>query len=169
MIEYFRMRVSHPDVRARDPARVMGCLALTVDCVASVHVPGADFTQSLRLTSAQGLRASVLVNEPLVLHAERTTGAWVQTESRSLPKDACWIGNPPGKEAEVADNVFWHVQPESIAEFNAQYRQDRTRLVRFPKPGRYRVTGTSTGYCAPDFGGDTIEVEVRSPADSLAK
>jgi hypothetical protein len=35
LLDYFRMHVTHPEVRTRDPARVMGCPAFAFDCVAS--------------------------------------------------------------------------------------------------------------------------------------
>jgi len=126
-----------------------------------VFVPGSTFRESLFVASESGLRASVAVGEPLILHAERISGPWRQISRDSLPAGACWLRSaPPEYEPNVAANVRWEVAPDGSATFNVSPRDDGTRDVRFSEPGQYRVMATSASACGDPYSGDTILVVV---------
>lgn len=127
----------------------------------TVYVPGPSYSESLSVTSEQGVRATLAPDEQLTLHAERRTGPWVAISRDSLDADACWlVSAPPPHEPEVADNVRWLVDPEGDATFNLGLRADRTRQVHFDNPGVYRITAQSASRCFDEFGADTLFVEV---------
>jgi len=126
-----------------------------------VFVPGGSFSQSIQLSTAQGDHATVHVDEPLILHAQRTSGPWVGAHRASLPPNACWLVSPPSSiEPEVAGNLRWFVEPPGPATFNVQLRLDRTREVRFSKPGVYHLSAQSSVWCAEPYTGNTLTVEV---------
>ena len=101
------------------------------------------------------------VNEPLTLHARRTSGPWVQKSRVDVQDEGCWWRSaPPEVEHEVAANVRWLVNPDSIASFNVRFRPDHTREVRFSKPGVYRLTARSSATCNIPGSADSIVVRV---------
>ena len=127
-------------------------------------VPGPAFSESINLATEQGLRATVVAGESLILHASRRSGPWVAVGLETLPEGACWLARVPrDPEFEVADNIRWVVDPSESAKFNLGVRSNRTREVRFSELGLYSITGVSSSWCGEDFGGDTLVVEVVSP------
>jgi hypothetical protein len=126
-----------------------------------VFVPGPGFSQSIRLSTAQGERGIVEVGQPIVLHAQRRSGPWVVAERASLPPDACWlVSAPPELETEVAGSLRWFVEPPGAATFNLELRLDQTRDVRFSAPGTYHLSARSSAWCTEPYGGNTLTVEV---------
>ena len=126
-----------------------------------VFVPGPSFTQSIHVSTARGERATVRVEEPLVLHARRHSGPWVAAERASLPPGSCWlVSPPPDLEAEVAGSLKWLVEPPEAAAFNIELRLDSTREVRFSAPGVYEISAQSSAWCTDPYGGNTLIVEV---------
>jgi len=123
-------------------------LACTPEPPSEVFVPGPGFVQTLRITTEQGDTARVRVDEPLVLHGQRSSGPWVRVEYASLAPDACWLVAPPdATEPEVAGNLRWLVEPEGDAKFNLGLRGDMTRDVAFRRPGVYRLSARSGAWC----------------------
>jgi hypothetical protein len=125
-----------------------------------VFVPGATFSQEVRISSSQGDEPRVTVGQPLVLHAVRKSGPWVPAQRKALAADACWVAQPPGEEAEVSDNLRWIAEPDEAATFNVVYRQDHTREVRFSAPGTYRLRASSSLWCRPGPESNAITVSV---------
>ena len=126
-----------------------------------VFVPGPSFSQSVQLSTAQGERATVRVEEPLILHAQRISGPWVEVARDSLAPDACWLVSPPPElEDEVAGNLRWLVEPPGSVTFNVELRLDFTREVRFSKPGIYQLSAQSSAWCKKPHSGNTVTVEV---------
>jgi hypothetical protein len=138
--------------------------ALAVACSpepSEVFVPGPSFQQSIRLSTAQGENATVRVAQPLVLHAQRSSGPWIKVKRDSLAPDSCWLTSPPADlDAEVAGNLRWVVDPPEGATFNTDLRLDQTREVRFSEPGRYRLSAHSSVWCTEPYAGNTLSVEV---------
>jgi len=97
--------------------------------------------------SASTLRTPVGV--PVVLHAERKTeGSWTRIPSRELKPGQCWVAALPlEREAEVADNIRWIVEPEGAAVFNIDVRPDHTRTVVLSKPGVFTLTPSTSVWC----------------------
>jgi hypothetical protein len=137
---------------------------LTVACSqepSDVFVPGPSFSQSIHLSTAQGERATVRVEQPLVLHAQRNSGPWVAVKRGSLSPDSCWLASPPPDlEPEVAGNLRWLVEPPGAATFNVGLRLDYTREVRFSEPGIYQLSAQSSAWCTEPYSGNTLTVEV---------
>jgi hypothetical protein len=130
-----------------------------------VFVPGPSFSQSIRLATEHGERATVRVEQPLVLHAQRSSGPWVAVARASLPPDACWLVSPPAElEVEVAGNLRWLVEPPGAASFNVELRLDFTREVRFSRPGSYQLSADSQAWCRQPFSDNTLTVEVVDPS-----
>ena len=126
-----------------------------------VYVPGEAFHESLHISTGRGTSPVVGVDEPLTLHARRTSGPWVPRPRADVHGDVCWSRSPPPEvEHEVADNVRWLVNPDSVAVFNIRYRPDRTREVRFSKPGVYSLTAHSSTSCVIPASADTIAIRV---------
>lgn len=111
--------------------------------------------------------AEVDVGKPLILHASRTnTGKWQAVKSSALSAEDCWMSQPPPAfEDAVADNVNWQVTPSDHHSFDISPRQDHARVVRFSKPGIYRIQGYSRAWCAGEreFGSNTVTVNVNQP------
>ena len=143
---------------------VVLAVLLTAACSrepSEVFVPGPSFSQSIRLSTAQGERATVRVEQPLILHAQRTSGPWIAAERASLPPDACWLVSPPADtEPEVAGNLRWLVEPPDSATFNVQLRLDQTREVRFSRPGVYQLSAQSSAWCTQPYDGNNLTVSV---------
>ena len=124
-------------------------------------MPGPSFQQSIHLSTAQGEYATVQVGQPLILHAQRSSGPWIKVKRDSLAPDSCWLTSPPAdREAEVAGNLRWIVDPPGGATFNIDLRLDQTREVRFSVPGRYRLSAHSSVWCTESYAGNTLSVEV---------
>lgn len=101
--------------------------------------------------AASASTLSTRVGDPVVLHAERKTrGSWTRIRSRELKPDQCWVAALPlEREAAVADNLHWVVEPEGAAVFNTDVRPDRTRTVVLSKPGVYKLTPSTSLWCEP--------------------
>jgi hypothetical protein len=129
-------------------------LAGLVACTPDPHrvfVQGTPFRHVVRITTERGDSPSVLVGEPLVLHASRESGPWVEKPRSAAPEDGCWVEVVRPQEAEVAANLDWHVTPAGAATFNVPTLADvgdLTRTVRFSKPGEYRLSATSALPCS---------------------
>ncbi len=141
-----------------------GCLAV-FGCSADppvVYIPGKDLREALQISTGGGTSPVIGVNEPLTLHARRTSGPWVEIRREELQDQPCWQGSIPAEvESEVADNVKWLVRPDSsVAAFNVQYRPDHTREVRFFKPGVYALTAHSNMSCTEAAEVDTLNIKV---------
>lgn len=106
--------------------------------------------QAVELAASASAR-SVGVDEPVVLHAERSTsGSWTRIRSRELKPDQCWMAAlPPQREPAVADNLHWIVEPGGAASFNTDFRPDHTRTVVLSKPGIYTLTPSTAVWCEP--------------------
>lgn len=145
------------------PGSLSACLLL-VACSgepALVFVPGAGFRESLEISTGLGTSPVIRVGEPLILHARRSSGPWVATRSADVQKRQCRLASPPPEvEPEVADNIRWQVDPDSGAVFNVQYREDRTREVRFTRPGAYNLTAHSSISCINPALVDTLVIRV---------
>lgn len=131
-----------------------------------VYVPGETFRESLQISTGLGTAPTIGVNEPLTLRARRTSGPWVQRSRADVPDVKCsWGAAPPEVEHEVADNIRWLVDPDSVAVFNVEFRPDHTREVRFSRPGVYRVTARSSTSCVIPASADTIVIRVISRSE----
>lgn len=125
-----------------------------------VAVPGDGYAESIEVSTAQGDSARVAVGAPLLLHAVRRSGPWIEVDRASLPPEACWWRSAPDAvEGEVAGNLRWFAEPAGDAEFGG-FRADLTRDVRFSAPGRYLLWAQSSGWCSEPYVGDTLLVEV---------
>jgi hypothetical protein len=126
-----------------------------------VFVPAPSFEYTIEASTGKGLAPEVRVGEPLTLHANRSSGPWVEVVRPSLPTDACWIGRPPlHEEPEVADNLRWVVEPEGRATFNLGLTKDHTRVVRFAAPGRYALHAISSMWCSSPKASNVMTVVV---------
>ena len=143
---------------------VVAAALLNVACwhePSEVFVPGPTFSQSIRLSTAQGDHAIVGVGQPLALHAQRRSGPWVLAQRASLPPDSCWlVSAPPEIEPEVAGSLRWLVEPPGAATFNVELRLDQTREVRFSETGVYHLSAQSSAWCTEPYGGNTLTIEV---------
>ena len=94
---------------------------------------------------------TVTTGEGVVLQVNRrTSGAWKRIPMKSRTPDQCWMRRPPLEfEPEVADNVRWDVAPAGAAQFNTDFRPDRTRRVVFSEVGVYFLTPSSAVWCEP--------------------
>jgi hypothetical protein len=115
-----------------------------------------EFVFVLNAPQTVGLAASAStlsarVGEPVVLYAERRTeGSWTRIPSKELKPDQCWMAAlPPEREAAVADNLHWRVEPEGAAVFNIDVRPDHTRTVVLSKPGVVTLTPSTSVWCEP--------------------
>lgn len=145
--------------------RVLCACFMTLACSGDppvVFVAGEGFEETLQISTGAGASPVITVNEPLILHARRTSGPWAAIPRGEAPGEGCWWGAaPPEIEPEVADNVRWSVKPDSAAAlFNIRYRTDRTREVRFSKPGVYSVTAQSSLSCGVSALVDTLMIRV---------
>jgi hypothetical protein len=127
---------------------------------ARVFVPGHAYTESIRVWTEQGESASVRVGDPLVLHAERRSGPWIEVDHDSLPPGACWWTSAPTFEQEVAGTLKWTAEPSEPAVFNTNLRLDGSREVRFTRPGTYTLTPESSGWCGEPYEGNALRVAV---------
>jgi len=136
--------------------------ACSGDLPDQVFVPGPSYYESLDVRTEQGDSARVTVGSPLILHAHRTSGPWIQVARNSLPPDSCWMISPPDPtEEEVAGSLRWTAHPPE-AEFNTELRLDQTREVRFLRPGTFHLTAESSGWCSDPHLRDTLWIEVTS-------
>ena len=106
--------------------------------------------QTVRL-AASASTLSAPVGEPVVLYAERKTeGSWTRIPSKELKPDQCWVAAlPPEREAAVADNLHWLVEPQGAAVFNIDVRSDHTRTVVLSKSGAFTLTPSTSVWCEP--------------------
>jgi hypothetical protein len=127
-----------------------------------VFVAGEGFRETIQISTGAGMSPAIGVNQPLTLHARRTSGPWAAIPRGELQGEQCWwSAAPPAVEPEVADNVRWLVKPDSAAAlFNIRYRTDRTREVRFSKPGVYSLTAQSNVSCSVPAFVDTLMIRV---------
>jgi hypothetical protein len=126
-----------------------------------VFVPGSPFRHVVEVRTAQGTSAEARVGEWITLHARRETGPWTNVDRKSLGRDGCWVTPPPPPaEAEVATDLSWRADPRD-GEFDDGLADDRTRRVRFTKPGRYRLNATSSTWCSPKVESNELIVIVR--------
>jgi hypothetical protein len=127
-----------------------------------VFVAGEGFRETLQISTGAGMSPVIGVNQPLTLHARRTSGPWAAIPRGELQGEQCWWGAAPQEiEPEVADNVRWLVKPDSAAAlFNIRYRTNRTRDVRFSKPGVYSLTAQSNVSCSVPAFVDTLMIRV---------
>lgn len=104
--------------------------------------------QTVELAASASSR-SVGIGTPVVLYAERTTeGSWSRIPYRELKPDQCWMAAiPPQREAAVADNLHWIVEPANVATFNTDFRSDHTRTVVLSKQGIYTFTPSTAVWC----------------------
>ena len=133
-----------------------GC---TEETAAEVYVPGDRFEQRV-IASSEALETTV--GEWVTLHARRATGPWQRVQAASLGPDACWLQQPPPPvEREVSNNVTWIVEPTGSAEFDLpKIPQLQPRRVRFARPGTYRLTARSAGWCREPFESNIVTVVV---------
>jgi hypothetical protein len=126
-----------------------------------VFVPGTPFRHAVDVRTPQGTSAEVRLGEWVTLQARRETGPWKNVDRKSLGRDGCWVAPaPPPAEAEVAANLSWTTDPPD-GEFDDGLAPDHTRRVRFTKPGRYRLTATSSTPCSPKVHSNELIVIVR--------
>jgi hypothetical protein len=137
-------------------------LACSDDPPVVVFVAGEGFHETLHISTGAGMSPVIGVNEPLTLHARRTSGPWAAIPRAELQDEPCWQGSPPPQvEPEVADNVRWLVKPDTAAaRFNIRYRTDHSREVRFSRPGVYSVTAQSNVSCSVPASVDTLIITV---------
>ena len=134
--------------------------AACTDQPARVFVPGATYTESIRVWTDQGDSATVPIGQYLILHGERDAGPWIEVDRRSLDADACWWTSAIGFEEEVAGSLKWTAEPAGPAEFNTDLRLDQSRAVRFTQPGIYTLTPESSGWCSDPYLGNVLHVVV---------
>ena len=134
--------------RPRTLLRLPFAAVFTLACVALQGCdPKPEFVfvleapQTVELAASASSR-SVGTGTPVVLYAERTTeGSWSRIPYRELKPDQCWMAAiPPQREAAVADNLHWIVEPANVATFNTDFRSDHTRTVVLSKQGIYTFT-----------------------------
>lgn len=106
---------------------------------------------------------NVLVGQEVFLYATRyNKGNWKKVNHKSLPEGSCWLSRPPqNREAQVADNIHWTVDPAGSARFNTEYRADHSRVVIFSQPGRYWIRGSSAVRCGDPQVTVPAELEIR--------
>ena len=126
-----------------------------------VFVPGSPFRHVIDVRSSQGTSAEARVGEWITLHGRRETGPWTNVDRKSLGRDGCWVAPaPPPEEPEVATDLSWRADPRD-GEFDDGLADDHTRRVRFTKPGRYRLSATSSTWCSPKVESNELIVVVR--------
>jgi hypothetical protein len=148
-------------VRARVLMLSLGAtVACSPELPARVVVPGDGYAESIEVSTGQGDSARVAVGAPLLLHAVRRSGPWVEVDRTSLPPDGCWWRSAPDAvEGEAAGSLRWFAEPAGDAEFGG-FRTDFARDVRFSAPGRYLLWAESGGWCSEPYSGDTLVVDV---------
>ncbi len=109
-----------------------------------------EASQSVQLAASASVQA-VKMGTPFVLHARRTTqGVWKRIPAKDLRPEQCWMAKtPPTEEPEVADNIFWTVEPAGAAELNIDFRADRTRELTLAKAGVYTIMASTGAWCEP--------------------
>lgn len=124
------------------------------------YVPGPSFREEM-LAGVLGTPAdSVAAGEWVTLHAARTAGPWVLSDSAGEANAPCRRVSPVEREFEVASKVKWRIQPSEGIAFNIPGPPDFVRQVKFTRPGRYEVWAVSEG-CAGPFESNRFVVEVR--------
>jgi len=127
-----------------------------------VWVPGPDFVATLDVSIGDGSVAVWRVGEWITLHADRSTGPWVQVARKDLPEGAPWMRQPPpAREYNVEANVRWLVEPEGFSRFNLPGAQDiLTRKVQFNTPGNYRLWAESHSWGGGQMKSNVIEIVI---------
>jgi len=138
-------------------------LVLTCSCQSEpryTYIPGQGFTQTLMVSPALPKNRDLRVGEWLELKATRTTGPWQRVKKSEDHAPGCrWTEPPPDIENEMQSSVRWHVDTKDCAVFNIPGLHNiRQRLVRFTRPGQYRLWAASSG--CPPFDSNVIEVTV---------
>lgn len=166
--------MEHP-VRREGPTRwirltvLAAAIVVVVGCAGRepepVWVPAEGFTASLTIGAETPAGGAVAVGEPIVLHAERTTGPWRQVARSSLADDACWLVRPPEPvEHDVQARVRWIVEPDGSAVFNLPQADDlELRTVTFESPGTYTLRARTHTWCGPPVDSEVIEIPVVGP------
>ena len=138
-------------------------LALVAGCYdppppEKVFVPGPDARVSITVSAST---LSAAVDEPIVLYTSRRTSGYVEKLFSEVPEGVQWWRQmPPAYEKEVAGNLRWIVEPEGKAKFNANFRKDLTKEVRFTEPGTYELYGVSSAYGPEAVSSKTVTIEV---------
>jgi hypothetical protein len=123
-------------------------------------IAGQGYAETIEISTHLGPTPVLTVGAPLVLHARRTSGPWVQADLTTVSSSCWWAAPPPSVEPEVADNIRWISSPEAPARFNLDLRPDRTREVRFSEPGTYVLEARSTLTCWEHAAVDSLVVQV---------
>ena len=121
-------------------------------------VAGEGATETIEISTDRGPTPSLMVGEPLVLHARRTSGPWVETHREAVAGPCWWGAPPPSVEPEVADNIRWIADPSDAARFNLDVRSDHAWVFRFSEPGTYVLEARSALTCS-DFTVDSLTVQ----------
>ena len=130
---------------------------------ARVFVQGTPFRHDVRVTTEQGDRASVVVGQPLRLHATRKSGPWIEKLGSEAPEDGCWTEVARSEEPEVAALLRWHTEPSGFSGLDVPTLvsgDDRTRTIRFSRAGEYRLSATSAVTCSTEVS-NVVVVSVR--------
>jgi hypothetical protein len=136
-------------IRAVVPASILAStLAACQPQPPLVYVPATEPQVQVTVGASA---AEAAVGEPLVLWAERLNyGEWRAVKRRTLEKGQCWLRRPPPeREAAVADNLTWKVDPPGAHRFDLAFRADHRRKVVFLGPGTYTLKASSTIWCRP--------------------
>lgn len=124
------------------------------------YVPGPAFREEM-LADVLGTPAdSVAAGEWVTLHASRTAGPWVLSDSAGEANAACTRISPIEREFEVASKVRWTIQPSEGVSFNLPGPPDFLRQVKFTRPGTYEIWAVSDG-CGGAFASNRFTVIVR--------
>lgn len=128
-----------------------------------VFVPGPDFYQSIELTVSS---TEVKVGEEVALKVRREADGWLEKfryEVDTRNPDVCWYRGsmPPKREEEVSPNIIFMTTPEGYQIYNTGHAALEGRTVRFTKPGKYKIKGHSSVWCAPGVTSNTVTITVQ--------
>jgi hypothetical protein len=110
-----------------------------------VWVPAPDFEAALSARFGEGTPEKHSPGDWIVLHADRSTGPWVQIAYNDLPADASWtVQPPPAIEEGVESSVRWIVEPEGSCRFNIPTERTlETRMIQCSEPGIFELRAES--------------------------
>lgn len=137
------------------------CAAALAGCDSGYipYVPGPGFTQTIEVSAELPDSSAVAVGEWITIHASRQSGPWVLADS-TTEDPPCERISPTTFEEDAASKVTWVVEPQGSVAFNTPAPPDFGRKIRFTRPGRYRLTASSSG-CGAPYESNTIEIVVR--------
>ena len=125
---------------------LFGAAVLLLCGCSKTYVPDEGYSCTVTIS----LPDDGTVGEWIPVHAARTSGPW-KIKNSGLPAGEHELPKPPpAREEEVADNLFWLVDPAEPARFDSltmkQVRENRHgRRIMFTAPGVYKIHAI-TGY-----------------------